>query len=94
MAKRWHIEGYEGDNLVLDKWLDGRTSERKIAQVLARLVSTNLTHNEVIHLSLAAKDREALSALVRSTPEGLFTLVGGADYTAHLQDFDARPTQG
>ena len=86
MARRWHIQGYDRGKVVFDAWASGRLSEGQVGQILARLMSRHLTDREVLEFALRSNDKHRVSELVRSTNEGLMTLLGGSDhYTAKYE---------
>jgi hypothetical protein len=47
MAKHWRIMGYDGDKLVFERPVLGKTTPSKVKEMLARLQSRHLSDDEV-----------------------------------------------
>ena len=85
MARTWIIKKYDGNRL-LDEWsATGALSEQEIHKMLQRLVSRNLSDEEVIDASLRNNDPKHARHLERIGRGKPIQYGEGIYYTAELE---------
>ncbi len=85
MPKKWRIKKYDGMDLLGEWSVSGRLSEKEICSMLRRLVSRNLSDDEIIGSSLRKNDSGYLPLLEQVGRGNPICFGDGIHYTAHWE---------